>query len=100
MKTITCEELKKLKDSGEKIYILDVRDEEDYEKSHIPGAVCMPMNEVTSSIEDVVEDIDSPICVYCYSGNRSGKVCGLLEFMDYTNVYNLGGFDNWKYEVE
>lgn len=100
MNRMTSEELKAKIDNNEEMYIIDVRDEEDYEKGHIKGAISMPMNQVTTDIEDVVPEKDSLICVYCYSGNRSAKVSTLLEFMDYTNVYNAGGIDTWKYELE
>lgn len=100
MSIITGEELKEKLDQGEDIVIIDLREEEDYKKGHIKGAHNMSMSQVSHEIEDLVEDSDSPICVYCYSGNRSSKVGTILEFLNYTNVYNLKSIDNWSYDLE
>lgn len=99
MKKITAEELKTLIDK-EDILVIDLRNDEDYALGHIPTALNMPLNAVAHEVEDRTEDKDSKICLYCYSGNRSSKAGIMLEFLEYTNVYNLGGIDNWTFQLE
>ena len=99
MKNITAKELyKKINEDG-KLVILDIRDKEDYEGGHIKNAIIMAQNEVVDEIEDIAPEKDTPICVYCYSGNRSSRVAMILEYLGYTDIYNLGGIDKWTYEL-
>lgn len=100
MKDISGIELQEKLTQEKELIILDVREKEDYEKGHIKGAIRLEQNQVTYEIEDIAPELDTPICVYCYSGNRSTRVAMLLEYLGYTEVYNLGGIDNWSYELD
>jgi phage shock protein E len=49
--------------------------------------------------EKKLKDKDAPIFVYCRSGNRSTSAASILVNLGYKNVYNLGGINNWPYEI-
>ena len=70
--------------------IVDVRTKEEYESSHIRGAINIPYDEIDESIE---LDKSKKILVYCQSGNRSKKAFVSLTNIGY-NVYNLGGIED------
>ena len=79
--------------------ILDVRTQEEYEASHIPGAICIP-NE-TIGTDDIPElpDKDQLILVYCRSGRRSKLAAQSLADLGYSNIREFGGILDWPYEV-
>ena len=79
--------------------ILDVRTQEEYEASHIPGAICIP-NE-TIGTDDIPElpDKDQLILVYCRSGNRSKQASEKLAKQGYTNIVEFGGINSWTGET-
>lgn len=99
MKNISASELQLKINENKEMVILDIRDKDDYESGHIKNAIMLSQSEVAHEIEDIAPDKDTTICVYCYSGNRSGRVAMILEFLGYTEVYNLGGIDKWTYEL-
>ncbi|WP_346928491.1 rhodanese-like domain-containing protein [Clostridium sp.] len=100
MRKISAEELKKKMDSDENLVILDVRDDQAYKEGHIEGATLMSVNDISHDIEDIVQDKDTTVCVYCYSGNKSARAAMMLEYLEYTNVCDLGGITNWSYDLE
>ena len=80
--------------------ILDVRTPEEFADKHIPGAINIP-NE-TISTEEIPElpDKDQLILVYCRSGNRSKQASEKLVKLGYTNVVEFGGINDWPGETE
>ncbi len=99
MESISAADLKDKLDNNESLVILDIREKEDYDKGHIKNSIVLAQNEVAHDIEDIAPEKDTPICVYCYSGNRSARVGMILEYLGYSNVYNLGGVDKWTYKL-
>jgi sulfur-carrier protein adenylyltransferase/sulfurtransferase len=76
---------------------VDVREREEWDEGHIPGALHLPRSYLESRIESAVPSRDRPIVVYCASGNRSAFATRTLEEMGYTDVRNLtGGYVDWK----
>ena len=75
--------------------ILDVRTPEEFADKHIPGAINIP-NE-TISTEEIPElpDKDQLILVYCRSGNRSKQASEKLAALGYTNIVEFGGISDW-----
>lgn len=99
MKKISAIELQnKIKEDND-LVILDIREKDDYESGHIENAILLAQNDVVHEIENIASEKDTPICVYCYSGNKSSRVAMLLEYLGYSEVYNLGGIDNWTFEL-
>ena len=79
--------------------ILDVRTPEEFADKHIPGAINIP-NE-TISTEEIPElpNKDQLILVYCRSGNRSKQASEKLVALGYTNIVEFGGINDWPGET-
>lgn len=84
---------------SEKALLLDVRSETEFASGHVKGAINLPMASL-ENIENLASDKDTPIYLYCRSGNRSQKAKTLLEEKGYTKVIDLGGISNYKGELE
>jgi len=77
--------------------LIDVREKEDWDNGHVPGAVHMSRGTVELDIEEKVPALDAPIICHCGGGSRSALVVESLQKMGYTNVKSLaGGFKAWK----
>jgi len=77
--------------------VVDVRERDEWDEGHLPGAVHVPRGNLESRIEAAVPDKARPVLLYCASGNRSAFAAKSLEELGYTNVVSLaGGFTDWK----
>ena len=100
---ISAKEAKEKIDSGQKVIILDVREQSEYDDGHIKDSVLLPVGSIESNIDKVItkeENKETPILVYCRSGNRSAKAAKALTSLGYTNVYDFGGIIDWPYDIE
>ena len=97
---ITAAEAKRLMDTEENYIILDTREQEEFDESHIPGAVLLPYHEVLEKAEAMLPDKGQLILVYCRSGRRSKLASEDLVKLGYTNIKEFGGIIDWPYEVE
>jgi sulfur-carrier protein adenylyltransferase/sulfurtransferase len=76
---------------------IDVREDDEWQEGHIPGAVHVPRGYLESRIESVVPNKATPVVVYCAAGARSAFAAKTLNELGYTNVTSLhGGFTDWK----
>ena len=76
---------------------LDVREQDEWQEGHLPGALHVPRGNLESRIEVLVPDKQRELVVYCASGNRSAFAGRTLHELGYENVSNLqGGFVDWK----
>src|SRR5581483_1652178 len=76
---------------------LDVRERDEWEEGHIPGAVHVPRGFLESRIEQVAPDRGQRVVVYCAGGSRSAFAAKSLQELGYENVVSLaGGFTDWK----
>src|SRR5579884_4523795 len=76
---------------------VDVREADEWEEGHIPGAVHVPRGFLESRIEQVAPSRDAPVVVYCAGGARSAFAAKSLQDLGYENVVSLtGGFTDWK----
>ena len=96
---ITPEEAKQMMEDGEDYILLDVRTEEEYTENRIDGAVLIPDLEIKERAQAELTDKDARILVYCRSGRRSAQAAADLLEMGYTNVYDIGGINDWPYET-
>lgn len=97
---ISQEQAKEMMDTQE-VIILDVREQDEYERGHIPNAQLLPVNLITETTAgDIIPEKDSIVLVYCRSGNRSKTASPTLADIGYTNIYEFGGINTWSYEVE
>ncbi len=97
---ITAEEAKAIMDTASGYIILDVREQAEYNESHIPGAMLLPLGEVEERAEGVLTDKNQLLLVYCRSGRRSKMAAEILVKLGYTNIMEFGGILDWPYEVE
>ena len=79
--------------------LLDVRSPQEYREGHIPGSQNMPLQQL-DKVEEVTENKDTILYVYCHSGARSRQAVSLLKHMGYTNVHNIGGIAAYSGKVE
>lgn len=97
---ISQEEAKEMMDTQD-VLILDVREQDEYDSGHIPGAVLLPVGTITEeSAAGVIPEKDTTVLVYCRSGNRSKTAAQALAELGYTDVCEFGGISTWPYEVE
>jgi sulfur-carrier protein adenylyltransferase/sulfurtransferase len=76
---------------------VDVREQDEWDEGHIPGAVYVGRGHLESRIETAVPDKGRQLVVYCQSGNRSVFATKTLEELGYENVASLaGGYTDWK----
>ena len=93
------EEAKKIMDSQSGYVILDVREQDEFDESHIPGAILIPHGQIKELAPSMLPDKDQLILVYCRSGRRSKIAAEALEEMGYTNIKEFGGINDWPYET-
>ena len=97
---ITQEEAKEMMDTQE-VIILDVREQDEYDSGHIPGAVLLPVGTINEdTAAEVIPEMDATVLVYCRSGNRSKTAAAALASLGYTKIYEFGGINTWPYETE
>jgi sulfur-carrier protein adenylyltransferase/sulfurtransferase len=90
---------------GNGVTLIDVRESEEWDRGHIPGAVHVPRGYLESRVEGAVADRDKPVVLYCASGQRSALAAHTLkELLGYSDVRSMtGGITLWKdrgYKVE
>src|SRR5215217_5668103 len=90
---------------GNGVVLVDVRESEEWDAGHIPGAKHVPRGYLESRIEGAVADRDQRVVLYCASGQRSALAANTLrEQLGYENVASMnGGITLWKdrgYDVE
>jgi rhodanese-related sulfurtransferase len=95
---IQVEELKQRLDAGENLFLLDVREEDEYEISNIGGHL-IPLPELADRIDEL--DATQEIVALCKMGSRSAKAVQLLRQAGFSNVRNLtGGIHAWSDRVD
>jgi rhodanese-related sulfurtransferase len=91
------QEVKKKLDAGEKIVLVDVREESEWARGHLPGAVYMGRGVIERDIEQKIPDKGAPLVLYCGGGFRSALSADNLQKMGYTNVVSMdGGWRGWN----
>ncbi len=96
---ITQEEARRIMDSDESHIILDVREQDEFDAGHIPGAILLPYNEIENKAEKILPNKTAQILVYCRSGRRSKIASESLSRLGYINVKEFGGINDWKYDI-
>ena len=97
---ITADEAKRIMDSEEGYIILDVREQDEYDALHIPGAILIPYTQIEEKADEMLPDKEQLILVYCRSGRRSKIAAEALAELGYTNIKEFGGIIDWPYETE
>ncbi len=83
--------------SSEAPLFVDVREPDEWDEGHIPGAIHVPRGRLEGRIEGLVPDKGRPLVLYCSGGSRSAFAAKVLGELGYEEVVNLaGGFTDWK----
>ena len=91
------DEVKAKMDRAEKFVLVDVREDSEWAKSHVPGAIHLGKGVIERDIEARVPDPATPLVLYCGGGYRSALAADNLQKMGYTNVLSMdGGFRGWR----
>jgi len=82
---------------GEKFMLVDVREESEYAKDHLPGAIHLGKGIIERDIEERVPDPRTPMVLYCGGGFRSALAADNLQKMGFCNVLSMdGGIRGWR----
>ncbi len=91
------DDVKKKMDRGGKFFLVDVREESEFAKDHLPGAIHLGKGVIERDIEARVPDLNAEIVLYCGGGFRSALAADNLQKMGYTNVISIdGGIRDWR----
>ena len=96
IKETNVADMKRRMDAGEKIVLVDVREESEWAQGHLPGAMHLGKGIIERDIEQRVPDTNAKIVLYCGGGFRSALTADNLQKMGYTNVESMdGGWKGW-----
>lgn len=96
MQQIDVETLREKMGRHEKLKIVDVREAQEFEAGHIPGALNLPLGRIPYTAKNELSP-EEEIVLFCRSGNRSMTAARLLHKMGYKKLYNLtGGMLMWE----
>jgi rhodanese-related sulfurtransferase len=96
VKETNVPDVKRRIDAGEKMILVDVREDNEWAKGHLPGAVHMGKGVIERDVEQRVPDTATKLVLYCGGGFRSALVADNLQKMGYTNVESMdGGWRGW-----
>jgi adenylyltransferase/sulfurtransferase len=91
--------LKEWADAKKKFVLVDVREPQEFEIAHIPGAKLIPLGELPSRVSEL--DTADEIVLHCHHGSRSARAQAILGKFGFKKTYNLaGGIDAWAVDVE
>ncbi|MBA2555959.1 MAG: molybdopterin biosynthesis protein MoeB, partial [Chloroflexi bacterium] len=97
IREVSPAEAEQLADGG--VTVVDVRESNEWEEGHLPGALHVPRGFLESRIEGTVPDRNAPVVLYCAGGVRSALAARQLAELGYTDVVSMaGGFQQWKSE--
>ena len=89
-------DIKKRLDTGEKMILVDTREDNEWAKGHIPGAVHLGKGVIERDVETTIPDKNTTLVLYCGGGFRSALAADNLQKMGYKNVISMdGGWRGW-----
>lgn len=97
IKEVSVDDVKARLDRGEKFLLVDVREESEYAKDHLPGAIHLGKGIIERDIEARAPALNTPLVLYCGGGYRSALAADNLQKMGYTSVLSMdGGIRGWR----
>jgi rhodanese-related sulfurtransferase len=97
VKETTVDEIKHRLDRGDSFMLVDVREDGEFVKDHLPGAIHLGKGIIERDIESRVPDPKTELVLYCGGGFRSALAADNLQKMGYTNVISMdGGIREWR----
>lgn len=97
VKELTVDDVKAKQDRGEKFLLVDVREESEFARDHLPGSIHLGKGIIERDVEERVPDLNAPLILYCGGGYRSPLAADNLQKMGYKNVFSMdGGIRGWR----
>jgi rhodanese-related sulfurtransferase len=97
VREVSIDEVKQRLDRGQKFLLIDVREESEWAKDHLPGAIHLGKGVIERDVEERVPDLNASMILYCGGGFRSALAADNLQKMGYTNVLSMdGGVRGWR----
>jgi len=94
---VSVDDVKAKLDRGEKFVLVDVREESEWAKDHLPNAIHLGKGVIERDVEERVPDLNTPMVLYCGGGYRSALAADNLQLMGYKNVLSMdGGVREWR----
>ena len=91
------DQVKTRMDHGDKFLLVDVREESEFAKDHLPGAIHLGKGVIERDIEARVPELNTEMVLYCGGGFRSALAADNLQKMGYANVISMdGGIRGWR----
>jgi rhodanese-related sulfurtransferase len=91
------DEIKSRLDRGDKLVLVDVREDREFDADHIPNAVHLGKGVIERDVEAKYPDLNTELVLYCGGGFRSALAADNLQKMGYTNVISMdGGISDWR----
>ena len=98
-KHIDMKEAEKMMESDKNVVIVDVRTQEEYDRKHVLGAICVPIEDIREGKLEKLPDKNKKLMLYCWTGRRSEDAAAILTKQGYKNVYDFGGLVDWTGQV-
>lgn len=97
VREITVDNVKGKLDRNDEFLLIDVREDNEWQKDHLPEAIHLGKGVIERDIEQRIPDLNAPIVLYCGGGFRSALAADNLRRMGYTNVFSMdGGIREWR----
>jgi rhodanese-related sulfurtransferase len=97
VREVTVDDVKAKLDRNEKFVLVDVREESEFAKDHLPGAIHLGKGVIERDIEERVPNPATPLVLYCGGGFRSALAADNLQKMGYSSVVSMdGGVRGWR----
>ena len=97
VKEVTVADVQARLERGEKLQLVDVREESEWNQGHLPEATHLSKGVIERDIEKQFPAVDTELILYCGGGSRSALAADNLRKMGYTNVLSMiGGFRDWR----
>ena len=101
MEDITVQDLRKKLEQKEDFILIDVRELFEHNEFNIGGELAPLRSELAAKIENLADQKNNEIILYCRSGNRSGQACQILDMAGFKNTKNLvGGMLGWREKLK
>lgn len=94
----TPEDVRRKQEAGDRFHLIDVREDNEWERGRAKGAIHLGKGIIERDIENAIPDHQSEIILYCGGGYRSALAADALQKMGYENVISMDG--GWKRWVE
>ena len=93
----TPEDVRRKQQAGESFYLVDVREDNEWQKGHAAGAIHLGKGIIERDVEQAIPDHNAEVVLYCGGGFRSALAAEALQQMGYKNVISMdGGWKRWR----